>query len=164
MGLTFDLFISIIFISINRSLRRCKCDDSNSSCSNYIVLLVFRVCLHVQIRKIHFSRWHGDKKRRICYVMLIQHRKYLLLDSAFFGKVVPFGSIAFWFTVQFFCHWYYTIFGASEKKLKGYNDCFKNTVHIIPASKTKLIPDLYHMILHLLILLNIVLVLCNIFI
>ena len=95
MGLTFDLFISIIFISINRSLRRCKCDDSNSSCSNYIVLLVFRVCLHVQIRKIHFSRWHGDKKRRICYVMLIQHRKYLLLDSAFFGKVVPFGSIAF---------------------------------------------------------------------
>ena len=95
VGLTFDLFISIIFISINRSLRRCKCDDSNSSCSNYIVLLVFRVCLHVQIRKIHFSRWHGDKKRRICYVMLIQHRKYLLLDSAFFGKVVPFGSIAF---------------------------------------------------------------------
>ena len=82
----------------------------------------------------------------------------------FLGKWFLLGVLLFWFTVQFFCHWYYTIFGASEKKLKGYNDCFKNTVHIIPASKTKLIPDLYHMILHLLILLNIVLVLCNIFI
>ena len=82
----------------------------------------------------------------------------------FLGKWLLLGVLLFWFIVQFFCHWYYTIFGASEKKLKGYNDCFKNTVHITPASKTKLIPDLYHMILHLLILLNIVLVLCNIFI
>ena len=72
------------------------------------------------------------------------------------------GVLLFWFIVQFFCHWYYTIFGASEKKLKGYNDCFRNTVRIIPASKTRLIPDLYHMILHLLILLNIGLVICNI--
>ena len=72
------------------------------------------------------------------------------------------GVLLFWFIVQFFCHWYYTSFGASEQKLKGYNDCFKNTIHIIPASETKLIPDLYHMILHLLILLNIGLVIGNI--
>ena len=45
--------------------------------------------------------------------------------------------------------------GASEKKLKGYNDCFRNTIHLISASDTKLIPDLYHIILHLFILLNI---------
>ena len=38
----------------------------------------------------------------------------------------------------------------------------KETVHIIPASETKLIPDLYHIILHLLILLNIGLVIYNI--
>lgn len=63
-----------------------------------------------------------------------------------------------WFIIQFFCHWYYTLFGASEKKLKGYNECFKNTVHVIPASDKRLIPDLYHMILHLLILTNIVLI------
>ena len=120
MGLTFDLFISIIFISINRSLRRCKCDDSNSSCSNYIVLLVFRVCLHVQIRKIHFSRWHGDKKRRICYVMLIQHRKYLLLDSTFFVKVVPFGSIAFLVYCSVFLPlvlYYFWCFGEEVKRI-----------------------------------------------
>ena len=78
------------------------------------------------------------------------------------GKWLLLGVLLFWFIVQFFCHWYYTIFGASEKKLKGYNYCFRNTVRIIPASKTRLIPDLYHMILHLLILLNIGLVICNI--
>lgn len=78
------------------------------------------------------------------------------------GKWFLLGVLVFWFVVQFFCHWYYTLFGASEKKLKGYNDCFKNTVHLIPASETKLIPDLYHIILHLLILLNIGIVICNI--
>ena len=65
-----------------------------------------------------------------------------------------------WFILQFFCHWYYTLFGASEKKLQGYNACFKNTIHLIPASEKRLIPDLYHMILHLLILLNLVLTAC----
>lgn len=64
-----------------------------------------------------------------------------------------------WFVIQFFCHWYYTIFGASEKKLKGYNSCFSHTVHIIPSSDKRLIPDLYHIILHILILVNIVLLL-----
>ena len=78
------------------------------------------------------------------------------------GKWILLGVLVFWFVVQFFCHWYYTLFGASEKKLKGYNDCFQNTVHIIPASETKLIPDLYHIILHLLLLLNIGIVICNI--
>ena len=61
------------------------------------------------------------------------------------------------FNIQFFCHWYYTIFGASESKLKGYNEYFKDTVRLIPMSEKRLIPDLYHIILHILILLNIVL-------
>ena len=65
--------------------------------------------------------------------------------------------LVFWFVIQFFCHWYYTIFGVSEKKLKGYNECFGHTIHIIPSSDKRLIPDLYHIILHILILVNIVL-------
>ena len=64
--------------------------------------------------------------------------------------------------VQFLCHWYYTIFGASEKKLAGYNRCFKDTIHLFPASETRLIPDLYHIVLHLLILTNLVLCIANI--
>ena len=43
----------------------------------------------------------------------------------------------------------------SERKLKGYNDCFRNTVHIVPMSETRLVPDLYHIVEHTLILANI---------
>ena len=70
------------------------------------------------------------------------------------GKWFLLTVLAFWSIVQFFCHWFYTIWGASEKKLKGYNECFRHTVRIIPASDTRLIPDFYHMVLHLLLILN----------
>ena len=64
-----------------------------------------------------------------------------------------------WIVVQFLCHWRYTIFGASEQKLRGYHKCFQGTVRLIPESDTRLIPDLYHIVLHILILLNLILAL-----
>lgn len=73
------------------------------------------------------------------------------------GKWVLFSILAFWFVVQFLCHWRYTIFGASRRKLDGYNECFRNTVRIFPMSDKRLIPDMYHIVLHVLILTNIVL-------
>ena len=73
------------------------------------------------------------------------------------GKWFLFTVLCLWFIVQFMCHWYYTIFGASEEKLTGYNRCFKGTVRIFPESDTRLIPDMYHIVLHLLIGVNIVL-------
>ncbi len=68
------------------------------------------------------------------------------------GKWILLGILVLWLIVQFRCHWYYTIFGASEQKLTGYNDCFKGTVRIFPMSEKRLIPDLYHIVLHVLIL------------
>lgn len=67
-----------------------------------------------------------------------------------------------WLTLQFLSHWRYTLFGATEQKLSGYNECFQNTVHWIPARADRLIPDLYHMILHLLIFANWILVVLSI--
>ena len=72
------------------------------------------------------------------------------------GKWILLGILVLWFVVEFFCHWYFTIFGASEQKLKGYNNCFRDTVRIFPMRDTRLIPDLYHIVQHALILLNIV--------
>lgn len=72
------------------------------------------------------------------------------------GKWILLSILALWFIVQFLCHWYYTIFGANEKKIKGYNECFRNTIRIFPMSEKRLVPDLYHIILHILILANIV--------
>lgn len=74
-----------------------------------------------------------------------------------FGRWFLFGILVLWFVVEFFCHWYFTIFGASERKLQGYNDCFRGTLRIFPMSETRLVPDLYHIVQHLLILCNIVL-------
>ena len=70
------------------------------------------------------------------------------------GKWILFAILVFWFIIQFFCHWYYTLFGASEQKLKGYNECFQGTLRLIPKSDKRLIPDFYHIVLHLLILAN----------
>lgn len=75
------------------------------------------------------------------------------------GKWVLLGILILWFIVQFFCHWYYTIFGASPEKIRGYNDCFRNTVRVFRMREDRLIPDLYHIVLHVLILLNIILLL-----
>ena len=73
------------------------------------------------------------------------------------GRWILLGILSLWLAVQFFCHWYYTIFGASERKLKGYNDCFRGAARIFPMSDKRLVPDLYHIILHVLILVNIIL-------
>lgn len=72
------------------------------------------------------------------------------------GKWILLTILVLWFIVQFFCHWYYTIFGASEKKVKGYNNCFRDVIRIFPMSEKRLVPDLYHIILHILILVNII--------
>ena len=80
---------------------------------------------------------------------------YIFLRPA--GRWILLAILAFWFAVQFMCHWYYTIFGASEKKLRGYNECFRGTVRLFPESGERIVPDLYHIVLHLLIMANIIL-------
>ena len=80
------------------------------------------------------------------------------------GEWVLLVELILWLIEQFFCHEYFTIFGASAKKLKGYNKCFEGTVKLFPVSETRLIPDLYHIVLHLLIatdLLLVVLSMCS---
>ena len=91
------------------------------------------------------------------FAMLCLYSLGLIAFHAFppAGRWILFGILLLWFVVGFFCHWYFTIFGASETKLKGYNDCFRNTIRIFPMSDTRLIPDLYHIVQHLLILANI---------
>lgn len=74
------------------------------------------------------------------------------------GEWVLLVELALWLIEQFFCHEYFTIFGTSTKKLKGYNRCFEGTVKLFPVSDTRLIPDLYHIVLHLLICVDLALV------
>ena len=74
------------------------------------------------------------------------------------GEWILLVELTLWLVAQFFSHEYYTIFGASEKKLQGYNRCFEGTIKLFPKNKKRLIPDLYHIVLHLLIAVNLGLV------
>lgn len=108
-----------------------------------------------------FGKWmlvEGMGLKSVEFAMLCLYSAglvaYYTLQPA--GKWILTGILVLWFVVEFFCHWFFTIFGASERKLQGYNDCFRDTVHLVPMSEKRVIPDLYHMIQHLLILLNII--------
>ncbi len=59
------------------------------------------------------------------------------------------GWLFMWLLVQFLSHWYFTIFGPSEAKI----NYFADTIKLIP-SYSRYIPDLYHIILHILILVS----------
>ncbi len=119
------------------------------------------------IRTYRFGRYilvEGMGIKSAEFIMLCLYAAGIALSLALpaAGRWYLLGVLILWLAIQFFCHWYYTIFGASERKRKGYNECFQNTVHLIPASATRVIPDLYHIILHILILLNIILTICSI--
>ncbi|MBE6985645.1 MAG: hypothetical protein E7434_08600 [Ruminococcaceae bacterium] len=78
------------------------------------------------------------------------------------GQWILMVELALWLTVQFFCHEYFTIFGASRRKLEGYNQCFENSFKLFPPSQTRLIPDLYHIVLHLLLAADLTLVIWHV--
>lgn len=84
---------------------------------------------------------------------------YLLFPPT--GQWVLLIVLAFWLVVQFFCHEYFTFFGASPQKLKGYNECFSGTAKLFPAREDRLIPDFYHIVLHLLIAADLILVMIS---
>lgn len=78
---------------------------------------------------------------------------YLVLFSLFLfkgrmGGYLLLGWLTMWFLTQFTSHWVYTIFGPSEDKMAY----FSETIKFIPSTDIY-IPDLYHIVLHVLILL-----------
>lgn len=74
------------------------------------------------------------------------------------GKWFVLVVLVFWLVVQYFSHWHLTIFGATPEKIRGYNQCFEGTLCVVPRREDRLIPDFYHIVLHSLIGLNLVLV------
>lgn len=98
------------------------------------------------------------------FVMLLLFTASVLLYSLMpqYGIWVLLFVLLAWLCVQFLCHWRYTIFGASQNKIRGYNDCFKGTLRLFPMSESRLIPDLYHIVLHILITFDFILTLTEI--
>ena len=133
-----------------------------------VLLLIFQLILFIwfigcitdyKIKKYILVEGMGIKSAE--FIMLVLYGTGILLTLIFpkVGYHVVLYILVFWIVIQFFCHWYFTIFGASEKKLKGYNKCFEGTVRIFPSSEKRLVPDFYHIVLHLFIITNIVMTL-----
>lgn len=63
------------------------------------------------------------------------------------GKYVLLGFLTLWLTLQIYFHWFFTVFGPWEGKIRF----FAGTIKLFP-SDVVYIPDLYHIVLHVLIL------------
>lgn len=91
--------------------------------------------------------------------MLVVYIASILLRVALpqVGNWFVLAVLVVWLVVQYFCHWHFTIFGATPEKIRGYNRCFEGSLCIVPRREDRLIPDFYHIVLHILIALNLVL-------
>lgn len=68
------------------------------------------------------------------------------------GKWLVIGWMAMWLVIQFACHEWYTIFGSGFMgTLEGKIEYFSGTVQWLNV-EGRYIPDVYHTILHILIL------------
>ena len=94
--------------------------------------------------------------------MLVVYAASILLRVALpqVGNWFVLAVLVVWLVVQYFCHWHFTIFGATPEKIRGYNQCFEGSLCIVPRRADRLIPDFYHIVLHVLIVLNLVLLWC----
>lgn len=72
------------------------------------------------------------------------------------GKWIVIIWSAIWFIIQFFCHEWYTIFNSGFMgTLQGKINYFSGTMQWLKIDR-KYIPDIYHTVLHILILLVLV--------
>lgn len=89
--------------------------------------------------------------------MLISVITFLLfVFSKKCGKYPHLIWLSMWLVVQFFSHEWYTIFGTGfmgdvDGKINYFNDCIK-----IVSAQERYVPDLYHTILHILLVVAIV--------
>lgn len=88
------------------------------------------------------------------FIFLVLFVLFILRDKLW--NYILAAWLFMWFLTQFLSHWYYTIFGPAIGKM----NYFANTIKLIRSSDVY-IPDLYHIILHILILASLISVLSH---
>ena len=127
-----------------------------------IVLLIWFFGCIVTYRLGNVLLVEGMGIKSVEFGMLVVYAASILLRVALpqVGNWFVLSVLVVWLVVQYFCHWHFTIFGATPEKIQGYNQCFEGSLCIVPRREDRLIPDFYHIVLHILIALNIVLLCC----
>lgn len=70
--------------------------------------------------------------------------------------VIPMMAVVFllWDFLQFRAHWLPSLIGVSDSQLETYYQIFGGNLYILPRSRRRIIPDAYHTIQHVLMVLN----------
>ena len=124
-----------------------------------VVLLIWFFGCIVTYRLGNVLLVEGMGIKSVEFGMLVVYAASILLRVALpqVGNWFVLAVLVFWLVIQYFCHWHFTIFGATPEKIRGYNRCFEGSLCIVPRREDRLIPDFYHIVLHILIALNLVL-------
>lgn len=96
--------------------------------------------------------WQDDAIFFIVYILS-------LLSFVFFkeiGKYILLCWMFVWLSTQLYFHWWFTLFGPWEGKINYFSD----TIKLMPST-TVYIPDLYHIVLHILILIALISTMIN---
>lgn len=120
--------------------------------ANCCLLFWFTFCLTgLSFDKYIFveSAW-GEIDRTMYFIYLALFIFFLIKEK--YSKHLLTLFCLLWLTTQFMFHEYFTLFGASPEKLTQYQNNFFHTVQIFPHDKSIIIPDFYHIVLHLIIL------------
>ena len=131
-----------------------------SFCFEALLLIWFFGCIVTyRFGKVLLVKGVGVKSAE--FGMLVTYSACVVLRAVVpgVGTWLTLAVLVFWLVVQYFCHWHYTIWGATQKKIDGYNQCFDGSLCVVPRKSDRLIPDFYHIVLHLFIAINIILLL-----
>ena len=127
-----------------------------------IVLLIWFFVFFLTYRLGNVLLVEGMGIKSAAFGMRVVYAASILLRAVLpqVGNWFVLSVLVVWLVVQYFCHWHFTIFGATPEKIRGYNQCFEGSLCIVPRRADRLIPDFYHIVLHVLIVLNLVLLWC----
>lgn len=72
-----------------------------------------------------------------------------------------FAVVLIWGANQYAEHWGPLFFGAPAARVRHYNEYFKGTLRLLPAESDRIVPDIFHIIIGLLLAVCIILLLVN---
>jgi len=136
---------------------------------DFILILALFACYSLvlpgfRIKKYNFVLCGSSIKEReipeivLWLVFLALLPIYILLPLA--GGIAMLALLLMWFAVQCVFTLRF-IFFPNEQKIKGYNSYFKDTHHIIKPSDKRLVPDTYHIVLFVLMIVCLIAVAVN---
>lgn len=94
-----------------------------------VVLLIWFFGCIVTYRLGNVLLVEGMGIKSVEFGMLVVYAASILLRVALpqVGNWFVLAVLVFWLVIQYFCHWHFTIFGATPEKIQGYNQCMKRT-------------------------------------